>query len=91
MQKEKILVIDDEEFILQLSRDILTKINYEVKTVSDGNEGMKLLENEKFDLLFTDIRMPDSQRTGCDQTCESRQQGDPDYHNYRPWHTRYRH
>ena len=29
MQKEKILVIDDEEFILQLAQDILTKANYE--------------------------------------------------------------
>ncbi len=59
MQKEKILIIDDEDFILQLSRDILTKINYNVKTTSDGNKGIKLLENEKFDLLLTDIKMPE--------------------------------
>jgi len=59
MQKEKILVIDDEDFILQLAKDILTKTNYEVKTISDGNEGIRLLENGKFDLLLTDIRMPD--------------------------------
>ena len=31
MQKEKILVIDDEEFILQLAQDILTKANHEIK------------------------------------------------------------
>jgi putative nucleotidyltransferase with HDIG domain len=59
MQKERILVIDDEDFILQLARDILAKTNYEVKTISDGNEGIRLLENRKFDLLLTDIRMPD--------------------------------
>jgi len=58
-QKERILVIDDEDFILQLARDILTKTNYEVKMVSDGNEGIRLLESRKFDLLLTDIRMPD--------------------------------
>ena len=58
-QKERILVIDDEDFILQLARDILTKTSYEVKTVSDGNEGIRLLESRKFDLLLTDIRMPD--------------------------------
>jgi putative nucleotidyltransferase with HDIG domain len=58
-QKERILVIDDEDFILQLARDILTKTDYEVKTVSDGNEGIRLLESRKFDLLLTDIRMPD--------------------------------
>jgi putative nucleotidyltransferase with HDIG domain len=56
--QERILVIDDEDFILQLSRDILTKSNYDVKTVSDGNIGIKLVEDEKFDLLLTDIKMP---------------------------------
>jgi putative nucleotidyltransferase with HDIG domain len=59
MQKERILVIDDEDFILQLARDILTKSNYEVRTISDGREGVRLLESRNFDLLLTDIRMPD--------------------------------
>ena len=59
VQKEKILVIDDEEFILQLAQDILTRADHEIKTVSDGNKGLELLETEKFDLLLTDIRMPD--------------------------------
>ncbi len=59
MQRERILVIDDEDFILQLARDILTKTNYEVNTISDGNEGIRLLESKQFDLLLTDIRMPD--------------------------------
>ncbi len=58
MPKENILIIDDEEFILQLSRDILTKIDYHVKTASDGSEGLKLLESDKFDLILTDIKMP---------------------------------
>jgi putative nucleotidyltransferase with HDIG domain len=58
MQKEKVMVIDDEELILQLSKDILTNYNYEVRTISDGNEGMGILEREKFDLLLIDIRMP---------------------------------
>ena len=58
MQKENVLIIDDEKFILQLSRDILVKSNYEVKTASDGKEGIKLLEDNKFDLILTDIKMP---------------------------------
>ncbi|MFZ6016542.1 MAG: HD domain-containing phosphohydrolase [Nitrospirota bacterium] len=58
MPKEKILVIDDEDVILQLFRDILTRINYEVKTATSGKEGIKLFEDERFDLIITDIKMP---------------------------------
>lgn len=58
MQKEKIMVIDDEELILELSKEILANNNYEVRTIPDGNEGMRLLGREKFDLLLIDIRMP---------------------------------
>ena len=59
MQKEKILVIDDEEVILELSMDVLTERQYEVKTASNGSDGTRLFDREKFDLLLTDIRMPD--------------------------------
>jgi len=59
MQKEKILVIDDEDFILQFAKDILTRNNYDVRVISNGNEGLKLIDTDNFDLLLIDIRMPD--------------------------------
>lgn len=59
MQRDKILIIDDDAIILQLSRDILAKKNYEVRTISSGSEGIRLAEEERFDLLLTDIKMPD--------------------------------
>lgn len=59
MQKESVLIIDDEEFILQLSRDILSKTEYRVQTAADGKTGMKLLSEDSFDLILTDIKMPD--------------------------------
>ena len=55
---EKLLIIDDEEYILNLSRDILTKNRYSVRTALNGNEGLKLFEKETFDLILTDIKMP---------------------------------
>jgi putative nucleotidyltransferase with HDIG domain len=58
MQKEKILIIDDEEYILNLSKDILSKSNYVVKTATDGINGLKLFEKEPFDLILTDMKMP---------------------------------
>ncbi|HMK50208.1 MAG TPA: response regulator, partial [Thermodesulfovibrionales bacterium] len=58
MDREKLLIIDDEEYILNLSRDILTKSRYTVRTALNGNEGLKLFEKETFDLILTDIKMP---------------------------------
>jgi putative nucleotidyltransferase with HDIG domain len=58
MQKEKILIIDDEEYILNLSKDILSKNNYTVKTATSGIDGLKLFEKEPFDLILTDMKMP---------------------------------
>jgi DNA-binding response OmpR family regulator len=45
--QEKVLIIDDEDFILQLSRDILAKSHYVIKTTSDGKEGLSLLKTDK--------------------------------------------
>ncbi|KPK44005.1 MAG: hypothetical protein AMK74_05850 [Nitrospira bacterium SM23_35] len=59
MEKDKILVIDDEELILDIAREILTNVGYDVTISSDGHEGIRLLSEETFSLLLTDIRMPD--------------------------------
>ncbi len=59
MEKQKILVIDDEEMILDIARDILTNTGYDVTITSDGYEGIKLVSEQKFSLMLTDIRMPD--------------------------------
>lgn len=58
MNKEHILIIDDEDYILRLAKDILVKNQYSVKTALNGNEGLKLFQKEKFDLILTDIKMP---------------------------------
>jgi putative nucleotidyltransferase with HDIG domain len=58
MKKEKILVIDDDAMVLQLSEDILKRTDYEVKTAADGAEGIRLIEKETFDLIITDVKMP---------------------------------
>ncbi len=59
MEREKILVIDDEEFILDIVREVLTKMGFDVTITPDGYKGLSLLRREKFSLMMTDIRMPD--------------------------------
>jgi len=58
MEKANILVIDDEEDVRELIRDILTASGHEVETAVDGINGMQLFRAKKFDLVFTDLGMP---------------------------------
>ncbi len=55
----KILIIDDEVDMLMLLRMIIEdNTNYEVETTNSPTEGIKLLKEEDFDLVITDLKMP---------------------------------
>lgn len=54
----KILVIDDEKSIRNTLKEILEFEGHELQDASDGLEGLKKAEQEKFDLIFSDIKMP---------------------------------
>ena len=56
--KEKILLIDDEPDVLNALKRLFTFEDYQVKTASSGEEGIKIATSESFDLVITDIRMP---------------------------------
>lgn len=55
----RILVIDDEPFISDLIRQVLIKLGYTVETAPNGREGLRCLKNASFDLVVTDMCMPD--------------------------------
>jgi len=57
-KKASILVIEDEEDVRELIRDILTDAGHDVETANDGSEGIEMFEKKKFDLVFTDLGMP---------------------------------
>ena len=56
---DRILVIDDDRLIAELIKTALMKMGYQVKTASGGREGLGLFQKEFFDLVITDIMMPD--------------------------------
>lgn len=58
MPTGKILVVDDEEFILSLLRNGLTEQGFEVVTAKNGFEAILVVEEEKPNLVITDIMMP---------------------------------
>ncbi len=55
---KKILVIDDEELLTRSFSHLLEKQGYEVYTVRNGQDALVIIEEESFDLIITDIRMP---------------------------------
>ncbi len=54
----RILVVDDEETILDLSVDILTGRGYEVETALTGEIAREKIESGSYNLIIADIRMP---------------------------------
>ena len=58
MKNGKILVADDNELNKETLREILTEEGYDVKAVNDGREGIEAFLEDKYDLVITDLRMP---------------------------------
>ncbi|MFA5480090.1 MAG: response regulator [Candidatus Muiribacteriota bacterium] len=56
-QKKKILIVDDNEDIRILIREILDE-EYRIEEASEGLESLKIIGNEKPDLIILDINMP---------------------------------
>lgn len=54
----RILVVDDEENMLKLLQRVLSKEGYEVRTAASGSEAIRLLRDEDFDLIISDLVMP---------------------------------
>ncbi len=67
----KILVIDDEPYILLMIKKMLEQNGHSVDLASNGKEGLELLENNLFDILITDIVMPEKE--GLETILEVRQ------------------
>jgi len=55
----KILIVDDNPEVLKLIANILETNNYEVETVSSGASAIKKLESNDYDMVLTDLMMPD--------------------------------
>jgi signal transduction histidine kinase len=59
MASERILVVDDEPQIVRLCIQILGELGYRVRGARGGEEALQLLDDEAFDILLADIKMPD--------------------------------
>lgn len=57
--KNIILVLDDEEDVVKMLKRFLEKEGYEVFTAYKGEDGIKIIEGNKIDVVITDIKMKD--------------------------------
>lgn len=54
-----ILIIDDDAAVSRTLSLILTRAGYRVSTVNNGRKGLEMLSDGEFDLVLTDIIMPE--------------------------------
>jgi DNA-binding response OmpR family regulator len=69
----RVLVVDDDADTCLLIKDVLEEDGYDVQACSSGEQALVRLKQERFDLLLSDIRMPDV--TGLDLLHRLRREG----------------
>jgi len=57
--RPRILVIDDEEIVRISCKKCLNPEGYDVNVAENGLEGLRLAEANHYDLILTDLKMPD--------------------------------
>jgi two-component system response regulator VicR len=58
-QKKRILYVEDEKEMLELTRIVLEREGYEMLAAVGGAEGIEAIKREKPDLVLLDLMMPD--------------------------------
>lgn len=59
MSSMNVLIVDDEEVIRDVCSQILEAEGYEVSTACNGREALREVSENEFDVVVTDIMMPD--------------------------------
>jgi DNA-binding NtrC family response regulator len=59
LNRNKILIIDDDESVRKVLGFILEDAGYDVSKASSGDQGIESIKSERPDLVITDMKMPD--------------------------------
>ena len=59
MEKERILVVDDDVNVREMVSNIINLIGHEAVTTESGKKALEILKNESFGIIITDIKMPE--------------------------------
>jgi two-component system NtrC family sensor kinase len=58
--QKRVLVIDDEGHLRDLLKEILTREGHQIFTAANGKDALVMLQHRSFDLIITDIKMPET-------------------------------
>lgn len=56
--KKKILIVEDDTFILEMYATKLLNFGYDVLTATDGDEALKIVKDKKPDFILLDLVLP---------------------------------
>jgi len=58
MDRKKILIVEDDNFVTEVYSAKLTEMGYETVLAQNGEKGLEILRNDKVDMILLDILMP---------------------------------
>ncbi|WP_431610099.1 response regulator transcription factor [Chryseobacterium sp. 'Rf worker isolate 10'] len=58
MNKPRILYLEDDPDLGEITTDMLTRMNFSIMWVNNGTEGLEAIMKENFDIIIADIMMP---------------------------------
>ena len=59
MSMHSVLIIEDDEFVKNMLKQTFDRAGYDVATASNGRIGIQLYQSKPFDVVITDLIMPD--------------------------------
>lgn len=59
LANDSVLLVDDEEYIVDILKEIISHWIPDIDSVRSGKEALKLIKNRNYDFILSDIRMPD--------------------------------
>jgi len=72
----RILVVDDDELNRRLMRVILTQEGHRVEVAANGLEALEAVKQNKFDMVFMDLHMPEMDGMESSRQIRAWEQGD---------------
>lgn len=58
MNKKRILIVDDDEIVVQLVKEILEGQGFETEVARDGMEGLEKIKQNEYDVIISNGEMP---------------------------------